>query len=140
MPLIDRSQLIRIAFSARERAYAPYSHFSVGAALLGKSGTVYTGCNVECATYSPTSCAERTALCKAISEGEREFDAIAIVGARTDGPDDKLITSPCGVCRQMLYEFAGPDLLVIMAKSEMDYIERTLGELLPFGFGPEKVL
>ena len=95
---------------------------------------------MECATYTPTSCAERTALCKAVSEGEREFTAIAVVGARTDAPDDGLPTSPCGVCRQMLYEFGGSGLVVIMAKSEDDYQEHTLGELLPLGFGPEKVL
>lgn len=140
MQTIDRGALIRAAFAARENAYAPYSRFAVGAALLGKSGRVYTGCNVECATYTPTSCAERTALCKAVSEGERSFEAIAIVGARTDGPDDGLVTSPCGVCRQMLYEFGGETLLVIMAKSETDYVEQPLGRLLPLGFGPEKVL
>lgn len=137
---IDRKALIRAAFEAREFAYAPYSGFKVGAALLAKNGTVYKGCNVECATFSPTNCAERTALFKAVSEGVREFDAIAIVGAKAEGPDDALITSPCGVCRQMLYEFGGKDLLVIMAKSEEDWQEMTLGELLPLGFGPEKIL
>lgn len=140
MEQIDKKTLIRAALTVRERAYAPYSHFAVGAALQGKSGRVYTGCNVECATYTPTSCAERTALCKAVSEGEQEFTAIAVVGARTDAPDDGLPTSPCGVCRQMLYEFGGSGLVVIMAKSEDDYQEHTLGELLPLGFGPEKVL
>lgn len=136
----DRAALIRAAFAARENAYAPYSGFAVGAALLAENGSIYTGCNVECATYTPTSCAERTALCKAVSEGVREFAAIAVVGAKTDAPDDGLITSPCGVCRQMLYEFGGKALRVIMAKSETDYVEKTLEELLPLGFGPEKVL
>lgn len=136
----DRAALIRAAFAARENAYAPYSGFAVGAALLAENGGIYTGCNVECATYTPTSCAERTALCKAVSEGVREFAAIAVVGAKTDAPDDGLITSPCGVCRQMLYEFGGKALRVIMAKSETDYVEKTLEELLPLGFGPEKVL
>ena len=136
---IDRAALIRAAFAAREFAYTPYSHFKVGAALLAKDGTVYTGCNVESAAYSPTQCAERTALGKAVSEGAREFAAIAVVGARDNGPDDALITSPCGVCRQMLYEFGGDSLLVIMAKSETDWVERTLGELLPLGFGPAKL-
>lgn len=140
MEHMDKKALIRAALAARKNAYAPYSHFAVGAALLGKSGAVYTGCNVECATYTPTSCAERTALCKAVSEGERDFTAIAVVGARTNAPDDGLPTSPCGVCRQMLYEFGGSGLLVLMAKSEDDYQEHTLGELLPLGFGPEKVL
>lgn len=136
----DRRELIRAAFRAREYAYAPYSHFAVGAALLSQSGKIYTGCNIECASYSVTNCAERTALFKAVSEGECNFTAIAVVGARTDRSDDSLITSPCGVCRQALYEFGGAELLVIMAKSEDDFTEMTLGKLLPLGFGPEKVV
>ena len=136
----DRKALIRAAFAARENAYAPYSHFAVGAALLAKNGRVYTGCNIECATYTPTNCAERTALFKAVSEGVREFVAIAIVGAKVDAPDDALVTSPCGVCRQVLFEFGGNALRVIMAKAEDDYVEAPLGQLLPMGFGPEKVL
>ena len=137
---IDRKALIRAAFAAREYAYTPYSNFTVGAALLAKNGSVYTGCNIECATFTPTNCAERTALFKAVSEGVHEFAAVAVVGAKDSAPDDALVTSPCGVCRQMLYEFGGPDLRVIMAKSENDWREMTLGELLPLGFGPEKVL
>ena len=137
---IDRKALIRAAFAAREYAYTPYSNFKVGAALLAKNGSVYTGCNIECATFTPTNCAERTALFKAVSEGVHEFAAVAVVGAKDGAPDDALITSPCGVCRQMLYEFGGPDLRVIMANSENDWQEMTLGELLPLGFGPEKVL
>lgn len=137
---IDRKALIRAAFAAREYAYTPYSNFKVGAALLAKNGSVYTGCNIECATFTPTNCAERTALFKAVSEGVHEFAAVAVVGAKDGAPDDALITSPCGVCRQMLYELGGPDLRVIMAKSENDWQEMTLGELLPLGFGPEKVL
>ena len=136
----DRGGLIRAAFRAREYAYAPYSHFAVGAALLSQSGKIYTGCNIECASYSVTNCAERTALFKAVSEGECNFTAIAVVGARTDRSDDSLITSPCGVCRQALYEFGGAELLVIMAKSEDDFTEMPLGKLLPLGFGPEKVV
>ena len=135
-----RRELIRAAFRAREYAYAPYSHFAVGAALLSQSGKIYTGCNIECASYSVTNCAERTALFKAVSEGECNFTAIAVVGARTDRSDDSLITSPCGVCRQALYEFGGAELLVIMAKSEDDFTEMPLGKLLPLGFGPEKVV
>ena len=108
---------------------------AVGAALLAKDGRVYTGCNIECATYTPTNCAERTALFKAVSEGEREFTAIAIVGSKV-GEKNTLVTGPCGVCRQALFEFGGPSLTVIMAKSEDDYIVMTLGELLPYGFGP----
>ena len=137
---IDRKALIRAAFAAREYAYTPYSNFKVGAALLAKNGSVYTGCNIECATFTPTNCAERTALFKAVSEGVHEFAAVAVVGAKDSAPDDALVTSPCGVCRQMLYEFGGPDLRVIMEKSENDWQEMTLGELLPLGFGPEKVL
>ncbi len=135
MQKIDRGKLIQLAFEAREKAYTPYSHFKVGAALLAKSGKIYTGCNIENAGYTPTNCAERTALFKAVSEGERQFDAIAIVGSM-EGKTNEIVTGPCGVCRQALYEFGGDDLLVIMAKSKEDYIERTLGELLPFGFGP----
>jgi len=136
--VMDKKELIRQALAAREKAYTPYSHFKVGAALLGKSGRVYTGCNVENAAYTPSNCAERTALFKAVSEGEREFDAIAIVGSM-EGKQNTLVTGPCGVCRQALYEFGGDGLLVIMAKSPDDYVERTLGELLPFGFGPANI-
>ncbi len=134
----DRAALIRAAFAARENAYAPYSRFKVGAALLTTQGKVYTGCNVESATYSPTNCAERTAVFKAVSEGERSFYAVAIVGS-LEGKHNTLITSPCGVCRQVLYEFGGEDLIVIMAKSETDYTEMVLKELLPLGFGPQNI-
>ena len=127
--------LIRDAFAAQKFAYTPYSHFNVGAALLTKSGKVYTGCNIENAGYTATNCAERTALFKAVSEGERQFTAIAIVGS-PQGQTNTLVTGPCGVCRQALYEFGGPGLTVIMAKSADDYIVTTLGELLPYGFGP----
>lgn len=127
--------LIRQAFAARKFAYTPYSHFQVGAALLTRDGKVYTGCNIENAGYTPTNCAERTALFKAVSEGERAFSAIAIVGSM-QGTVNTLVTGPCGVCRQALYEFGGPDLTVIMAKTEEDYIVTTLGKLLPYGFGP----
>ena len=132
---MDKKALIEQAIAARENAYTPYSHFKVGAALLGRSGRVYTGCNVENAGYTPTNCAERTALFKAVSEGEREFEAIALVGSM-EGEKNELVTGPCGVCRQALYEFGGDGLVVLMAKSPEDYVERTLGELLPFGFGP----
>ena len=127
--------LIRQALAARKFAYTPYSHFQVGAALLAQNGKVYTGCNIENAGYTPTNCAERTALFKAVSEGERQFSAIAIVGSMQETVNT-LVTGPCGVCRQALYEFGGPALTVIMAKTEDDYIVTTLGELLPYGFGP----
>ena len=127
--------LIRKAFEGQQFAYTPYSHFRVGAALRAKDGRVYTGCNIENAGYTPTNCDERTALFKAVSEGVREFDAIAIVGSR-QGEVNTLVTGPCGVCRQALYEFGGDALTVIMAKTEDDYIVTTLGALLPYGFGP----
>ena len=127
--------LIRKAFEGQQFAYTPYSHFRVGAALRAKDGRVYTGYNIENAGYTPTNCAERTALFKAVSEGVREFDAIAIVGSR-QGEVNTLVTGPCGVCRQALYEFGGDALTVIMAKTEDDYIVTTLGALLPYGFGP----
>lgn len=133
-----RAELIRAAFAARRFAYVPYSHFRVGAALLSKDGRVFSGCNIENAGYTPTNCAERTALFKAVSEGVTRFAAIAIVGS-LEGKTNDLVTGPCGVCRQALYEFGGPSLVVIMAKSEQDYIQTTLGELLPYGFGPQNL-
>lgn len=135
MDALNRKELISKAIEAREKAYAPYSHFKVGAALLTADGKIYTGCNIENAGYTPTNCAERTALFKAVSEGERKFTAIAIVGSM-EGETNRLVTGPCGVCRQALYEFGGDALIVIMAKSVDDYVERTLGEIFPFGFGP----
>lgn len=127
--------LIREAFEGQKFAYVPYSRFHVGAALRARDGRVFKGCNIENASYTPTNCAERTALFKAVSEGVREFDAIAIVGSKV-GEKNTLVTGPCGVCRQALYEFGGPKLTVIMAKDENDYIVTTLGDLLPYGFGP----
>ena len=127
--------LIREAFEGQKFAYVPYSRFHVGAALRARDGRVFKGCNLENAGYTPTNCAERTALFKAVSEGVREFDAIAIVGSKV-GEKNTLVTGPCGVCRQALYEFGGPKLTVIMAKDENDYIVTTLGDLLPYGFGP----
>ena len=106
----DRKELIRAAFAAQKYAYVPYSRFWVGAALLTQEGEIYTGCNIGCASYSPTNCAERTALFKAVSEGKHKFTAIAVVGS-VQGQQNALITSPCGVCRQMLYEFGGDDRL-----------------------------
>lgn len=135
---MDDKALIRAAFAVRENAYAPYSHFKVGAALLGRSGKVYTGCNIENASFSPTICAERAALSQAVSGGEREFEAIAIVGSLEDRKNT-LPTSPCGVCRQALFEFGGNSLRVILAKSEDDYQVCTLGDLLPLGFGPKNI-
>ena len=125
-------ELLQIAIEAREFAYAPYSNHRVGAALLGKSGKIYTGCNVENAGYTPTNCAERTAIFKAVSEGERDFTAIAVVG----GLGDKLseVCAPCGVCRQVLAEFCDKDMRVVMGTPDKITVS-TLGELLPLSFG-----
>lgn len=138
LTLEEKQALIRAALAAREGAYVPYSDFLVGAALRTESGKIYTGCNIENAAFTPTSCAERTALFKAVSEGETQFTDIAVVGSRR-GEINRQITSPCGVCRQALFEFGGPELNVIMAKTPDDFIERSMDELLPFGFGPSNV-
>ena len=138
MEKAEIQSLIRDAFEAQKFAYVPYSRFHVGAALLGKNGTVYKGCNIENAGYTPTNCAERTALFKAVAEGVTAFTDIAVVGRRR-GEVNRQITSPCGVCRQALFEFGGPELNVIMAKTPEDFIERSMDELLPFGFGPSNV-
>lgn len=137
--MMEYKELVRIAIAARENAYAPYSHFKVGAALLAKDGRVFTGCNIECASYSPSNCAERTALFKAVSEGVREFSALAVLGWK-EGEKCTGFAAPCGVCRQMLYEFCGTDMPVIMAKNEDELKVMTLGELLPEGFGPANLL
>ena len=126
------AELIRAAFKARSFAYTPYSHFKVGAALLAKNGMVYTGCNIENAGYTPTNCAERTALVKAVSEGCRKFTRLAVVGNSTD------YCWPCGACRQMLYEFA-PELEVLVARKDHRFVKFPLRELLPHGFGPESL-
>jgi len=122
---VDYEALIAKAMEARKKAYAPYSHFAVGAALLAKSGRVYTGCNVENASYGLSICAERTAVFKAVSEGEREFEALAVV-------TDKGVT-PCGACRQVLMEF-GDDIQVIVADVTGRYRVFGLQELLPEAF------
>ena len=125
-------ELMAVAVKAREMSYSPYSNFRVGAALLGLSGKVYTGCNVENAGYTPTNCAERTALFKAISEGEREFLAIAIVGGLGDTLND--FCAPCGVCRQALSEFCDKDFRFILGNpNEIKVV--TMEEILPYSFG-----
>jgi len=125
-------ELLTCAVEAREMSYAPYSGFRVGAALLGKSGKVYTGCNVENAAYSPTNCAERTAVVKAVSEGEREFTAIAIVGGKGDTLSE--LCAPCGVCRQVLAEFCDGDFRVVLGTPENVQTYR-FAEILPLSFG-----
>lgn len=128
-------ELSQAAISMMDRAYAPYSHFRVGAALLCSDGTVYGGCNIENAAYTPSNCAERTAFFKAVSDGKREFAAIAIAGGADGVPRD--YCSPCGVCRQVMEEFCSPeDFLIIMAREPDDYRVRTLAQLFPEGFGP----
>ena len=141
----DYKELIRSAFQARKRAYTPYSHFQVGAALLAKNGTVYQGCNIENASYPATNCAERTAFYKAVSEGVREFQAIAIVGGSVLYPKTAEETqcadlcSPCGICRQVMREFCRDDFVIYVVNSEQDYQRYTLKELLPFGFGGDAI-
>lgn len=135
---MENSELIRLALEARKMAYTPYSGFKVGAALLTKNGEVYTGCNIENAGYTPTNCAERTAFFKAVSEGKREFAAIAVVGGKDEAPDS--YAWPCGVCRQVMMEFCNPESFrVITAISETEYVEKTLAEMLPYGFGPDNL-
>lgn len=131
---MDNLKLLEEAKKARLKAYTPYSNFKVGAALLTKSGKVYLGCNIENATYTPTNCAERTAFFKAVSEGESEFEKIAIVGAK-DGEDANVMCTPCGVCRQVMMEFCNPkEFQIILADGEDTCRVMTLEELLPCGF------
>ena len=135
---IPVAELIRSAMEARKKAYAPYSGYMVGAAVMTNELRIYTGCNIENAAYTPTVCAERTAVFKAVSEGWRRFKAIAVVGSPKG--DITQYAFPCGVCRQVMREFADADnFVVIVAKSEQDYQALTLRELLPEGFGPENL-
>ncbi|MCR4868558.1 cytidine deaminase [Lachnospiraceae bacterium C10] len=130
-------ELCKKAHDAMEKAYVPYSRFRVGAALLTKSGKVYTGCNIENASYGATNCAERTAIFKAVSEGEKEFEAIAITGGHEG--DDKETCTPCGICRQVISEFCDRDFRIFLAKEHgTAYDEYTLEQLLPAGFALEK--
>ncbi len=132
---MNERELVCAAIRARERSYAPYSGFRVGAALLTAQGNLYTGCNIENAGYSPTNCAERTAFFKAVSEGEKEFSAIAVAGWADS--ENAGFAYPCGVCRQVMMEFCDPEIFyVIVAACEDNYAVHTLGELLPHGFGP----
>lgn len=132
MKKINLNRLLRHAQQVRERAYAPYSKYLVGAALQSLSGKIYTGCNIENASYGLTVCAERTAIFKAVSEGEREFIALAVVTANGG--------SPCGACRQVIYEFMDPKAKVVLADAKLENIRHsTVGELLPDGFSPRKL-
>ena len=131
---MNEKELFHAALRARDAAYAPYSGFAVGAALLAEDGTIYTGCNVENAAYSPSNCAERTAFFKAISEGERHFTRIAIVGGKS-GTLPREVCPPCGVCRQVMAEFCDPDRFEILLGSPEKYQKFLLKELLPQSFG-----
>lgn len=130
---MDALLLIGRAVEVQKYSYSPYSGFCVGAALLGKSGKIYTGCNVENAAYGPSNCAERTAFFKAVSEGEKEFEAIAVIGSSL-GHTSKEYCMPCGVCRQVMAEFCDPDFQILAAKSRTDYRVFTLEQLLPESF------
>lgn len=136
---MDYAELMKAALAARAAAYAPYSHFTVGAALLGDDGCIYTGCNIENAAYSPSNCAERTAFFKAVSEGRRDFRAIAVAGAPESVTPESGVT-PCGVCRQVMAEFCDPDKFdVIIGRSELDFRVYKLGELLPNAFSGDSL-
>ena len=131
-------KLIDIAIRQLDFSYSPYSGFKVGAALLTKDGEIYTGCNIENAAYTPSNCAERTAFFKAVSEGERTFSAICIVGGMNGIAVD--YTAPCGVCRQVMMEFCQPETFqIILAVDEENYKVCSLRELFPFGFGPDNL-
>lgn len=125
---MDYITLISMAAKARKNAYAPYSHFKVGAAVLTEAGSIYTGCNIENASYGATNCAERTAVFKAVSEGHRTISAIAIVGDQND------YAYPCGICRQVISEFASKNMKIILGKNSREYIVKTLVEILPYAF------
>ncbi len=128
---LEIKNLLRMAKEAMDRAYAPYSNFKVGACLKGATGAYYLGCNIENAAYSPTNCAERTAMFKAVYEGERAFDALAVVSSSDQ------CTPPCGVCRQVLVEFCDPEMPVICANRQGKYQIYALGDLVPNAFTPE---
>lgn len=137
---MNEQELIKRAFEARKNAYCPYSGYAVGAAALFEGGKIYTGCNVENASYGAANCAERTAIFKAASEGERKLLAIAIVGGR-QSEDIPLsdYAAPCGICRQVISEFAGKGAAVLIAKSESDYKRFLIEELLPLAFTKENL-
>lgn len=133
---MTKEQLVSMAKEAMQHSYSPYSGYKVGAALLCKDGSVYTGCNIENAGYSSTNCAERTAFFKAVSEGKRGFEAIAICGGKDGVIED--VFPPCGVCRQIMREFCGDEFLIYLVSKEG--IETyTLKELLPVSFRPETI-
>ena len=130
--IMTKQELCLSAIKSRQAAYSPYSDYKVGAALICVNGKVYTGCNIENASYGATVCAERTAFFKAVSEGERDFSAIAVAGGKGDELSDKFL--PCGICRQVMSEFCKPDFTVLVVTGNNSYKEFTLSELLPNAF------
>lgn len=134
---MDYAALAHAALEARKKAWAPYSHFLVGAALLCENGKIYTGCNIENAAYSPTICAERTAIFKAVSEGDRAFVALAVAGGAQGRVGLLSYISPCGICRQVLREFCQPDFAVVLVAGESEYTSFTLAQLLPASFSAQ---
>lgn len=131
---MEYQKLIQLALEAREMAYAPYSHYTVGAALLTERGAVYQGGNIENASYGATNCAERTAIFKAVSDGHRRLAAIAVAGGM-EGQEPLDYAYPCGICRQVMQEFAGEGFVIVVARSVTDYRVYGLEALLPHGFG-----
>lgn len=134
---MNNSELVSMAMTAMMSAYAPYSDHFVGAALLTADGNVYTGCNIENAAFGPTVCAERVAIFKAVSNGEKDFVKIAVTGGKHGKISDYFY--PCGVCRQVMTEFCKQDFEIITAKSADDYQVKTLAEMLPYSFSPDKL-
>ncbi len=139
MKIQDKQALAKAALEMRKYSYAPYSKFTVGAALLTDDGRIFTGCNVENASFPAGTCAERCALGKAVSEGCQKFAAIAIAGGAADLEAPLPICAPCGVCRQALREFGAPDFRILLVSSVSDIREYTLEQLLPESFGPDNL-
>lgn len=135
---IDVMVLVQAALDARANAYVPYSHYAVGAALLTEDGEIFSGCNIENASYGATNCAERTAFFRAVSQGVRRFRAIAVAGGM-EGEKPVEYAYPCGICRQVMREFCRDDFKIIVAKSVEDLQEYRLDEILPFGFGGDSI-
>jgi cytidine deaminase len=132
--ILEDKALVKLAIEARDKAYVPYSNFPVGAALETEDGSIFTGCNIENASYGATNCAERTAIFKAVSEGKKVIKKIAVVG------DMSAFTAPCGICRQVIAEFASKDLEIILIKNEEEYLKKTLEDVLPGAFTKEDLL
>ena len=134
---MTNEKLVALAIHAMDNAYVPYSNYRVGAALLTKSGKVYTGCNIENASYSPTVCAERTAIFKAVSEGERKFVKIAVAGGKNGEISGEF--PPCGVCRQVMAEFCEDDFVILVVNGENSFTEYKFSDILPFSFNSEHI-